>query len=296
MSNRHVIPCLISVLGLAGGLVWPGPDDDHWPQWRGPRMDGSAQARDLPVTWSETDNVRWRARLPSWSAATPIVWGDTVFVTSAQEGFAELGGGPRPRSAGVASADRIFLIALDRRDGSIRWKREVDAGNQLFRKQNSASPSPITDGVDVWVMTGNGRLTCLTMEGKEVWRRDIQARLCLHPPAPRGPPLRTGPPRDEDPRSLLRLRGGQGDGQDDLEGRAAHRRGLRVAGQLHHPADCLRLGQAAARDLRGRLRHRPRPGDGPGAVAPGWLQPFARLGQPHHLLGAGGGGHRDLRG
>src|SRR5207247_922102 len=81
----------------------------------------SAKARDLPVTWSQNDNVRWRARLPSWSAATPIVWGDTVFVTSAQEGFTELGGGPRPRSAGVASADKIFLIALDRKDGSIRW-------------------------------------------------------------------------------------------------------------------------------------------------------------------------------
>ena len=175
MGNRHVMACLITVLGLRAGFVWPAPDDDHWPQWRGPHMDGSAQARDLPVTWSETDNVRWRARLPSWSAATPIVWGDTVFVTSAQEGFTELGGGPRPRTAGVASADKIFLIALARKDGSVRWKREIDAGNQLFRKQNSASPSPITDGVSVWVMTGNGRLTCFTMEGKEVWRRDIQA-------------------------------------------------------------------------------------------------------------------------
>lgn len=175
MSNRHVMPCLVTVLGLTAGFVWPGPEDDNWPQWRGPRFDGSAQAKDLPVTWSETDNVRWRARLPSWSAATPIVWGDTVFVTSAQEGFTELGGGPRPRSAGVASADKIFLLALDRKDGSIRWKREIDGGNQLFRKQNSASPSPITDGINVWVMTGNGRLTCLTMEGKEVWRRDVQA-------------------------------------------------------------------------------------------------------------------------
>jgi outer membrane protein assembly factor BamB len=66
-------------------------------------------------------------------------------------------------------------MALNRKDGSIRWQRQIDSGNQLFRKQNSASPSPITDGKFVWIMTGNGKLACLTVDGKEVWKRDIQA-------------------------------------------------------------------------------------------------------------------------
>ena len=55
------------------------------------------------------------------------------------------------------------------------WRNEIDSGNQLFRKQNSASPSPITDGKNVWVITGNGKFACFTMDGKEVWKRDIQA-------------------------------------------------------------------------------------------------------------------------
>jgi outer membrane protein assembly factor BamB len=151
----------------------------NWPQWRGPNLNGStAEARDLPVTWSQTENVLWRTKLPSWSAATPIIWEDTVFVTSAEEGFTTLrgreGGGRRGGGFDLGP-DKIFLIALNRKDGSIRWQQQIDSGNQLFRKQNSASPSPITDGKHVWIMTGNGKFTCFTMDGKQVWKRDIQA-------------------------------------------------------------------------------------------------------------------------
>jgi outer membrane protein assembly factor BamB len=109
--------------------------------------------------------------LPSWSAATPAVWQDLIFATSAEEGSPRL----RSEIPGNAALDKIFLIALNRKDGSIRWQRQIDTGNKLFRKQNSASPSPITDGRNVWIMTGNGKLTCFTPDGKEVWKRDIQA-------------------------------------------------------------------------------------------------------------------------
>ena len=118
---------------LAGGL-WA-----NWPQWRGPESNGSApEARNLPVTWSESQNILWRTKLPSWSAATPAVWRDWIFVTSAEEGS------PRLRSAtpGDAALNKIFLVAINRKDGSVRWQRQIDSGNRMFRKQNSASPSP----------------------------------------------------------------------------------------------------------------------------------------------------------
>ncbi len=148
--------------------------DANWPQWRGPNSNGSTStASELAVSWNQTENILWRATLPSWSAATPIIWGDTVFVTSAEEGFASLG--ERSRGSAAPGSDKIFLIAVNRRDGSIRWQRQIDSRNQLYRKQNSASPSPITDGKNVWIMTGNGKFSCFTMDGKEVWKRDIQA-------------------------------------------------------------------------------------------------------------------------
>jgi outer membrane protein assembly factor BamB len=154
-------------------LVFTGCLFGNWPQWRGPDSNGSTSAaRDLPIKWTETENVLWRTKMPSWSAATPIIWNDTVFLTSAEEGFVKLGGG---RRSDAPNPDKIFLISVNRRDGAIRWKNEIDRGNQLFRKQNSASPSPITDGKHVWIMTGNGKLACFTFDGKEVWKRDIQA-------------------------------------------------------------------------------------------------------------------------
>jgi outer membrane protein assembly factor BamB len=137
----------------------------NWPQWRGPHLNGtSTRAKHLPVTWSETENVVWRTKLPSWSAATPIIWEDTVFVTSAEEGFSQASENP----------DKLFLIAVNRNDGSIRWQKLLGQGNRFYMKQNMASPSPVTDGQHVWIMTGTGVLACFDFAGHEVWQRDIQ--------------------------------------------------------------------------------------------------------------------------
>jgi outer membrane protein assembly factor BamB len=149
----------------------------NWPQWRGPNSNGSAPSTvsNLAVNWSQTQNVLWRAKMPSWSAATPIVWEDMIFVTSAEEGFVSLvREQSNPRGSSQSGHDKIFLLAVNRKDGSIRWQRQIDSGNQLFRKQNSASPSPITDGKHVWIMTGNGKFACFTIDGKEIWKRDVQ--------------------------------------------------------------------------------------------------------------------------
>lgn len=130
-----------------------------------------------PGRGSETDNVKWRIKLPSWSAATPIIWEDTVYVTSAQQGFQVLQryerGAPRPPNPG-AENDEMYLIAIQRSDGKIKWSQGIGSGNRLFRKQNLASPSPITDGNSIWTFTGAGTLTAFDMSGKQLWRREIQ--------------------------------------------------------------------------------------------------------------------------
>lgn len=154
---------------------------DNWPQWRGPHLNGtSTTSHSLPISWNNTENVFWRTELPSWSAATPIIWGDTIFVTSAEDGFTD------PKSRGfvgaalnrIASAvnfdDELLLIALNRKDGSIRWQRVIGRDNKILFKQNMASPSPVTDGKHVWIMTGVGTLTCFDFAGKKIWQRDIQ--------------------------------------------------------------------------------------------------------------------------
>jgi len=179
---------------------------DNWPQWRGPHLNGSTtSAKNLPVSWSPTENVVWRLEMPSWGAATPIVWDDIVFITSAEKGFANPprfaaggpagprpggppggprpggpppggpgpGGPPRARGEQVFEHDNLFLLAVNRKDGSVRWSRLIGGGNRIHRKQNFSSPSPVTDGRHVWWMTGTGILSCFDFAGKLIWQRDI---------------------------------------------------------------------------------------------------------------------------
>lgn len=176
---QHKLLGSVAALAAVLALSLPGASPDgNWPQWRGPHLNGtSSTASNLPVEWSETKNVKWRVKLPSWSAATPIIWEDTVYITSAQEGFQVLQsyerGAPRPPNPG-AENDEMFLIAIQRSDGKIKWSKSIGSGNRLYRKQNLASPSPITDGNHIWTFTGAGTLTCFDMKGNQLWRREIQ--------------------------------------------------------------------------------------------------------------------------
>jgi outer membrane protein assembly factor BamB len=171
------------VFAVAVAVLLSGEPASSWPQWRGPNLDGSSStAKNLPVTWSTTENVKWRTPLPSWSAATPIVWESAIFVTSAERGFhrpqkyrpGRLTRLPDGDSTPSGAHDKIFLIAVNRNDGSVRWQQVIGHGNRLYRKHNMASPSPVTDGSHVWIMTGLGVLSCFDLNGKSVWRRDIQ--------------------------------------------------------------------------------------------------------------------------
>jgi outer membrane protein assembly factor BamB len=140
-------------------LVWVATtavaSAEHWPQWRGPLLNGVSREMGLPVRWSPTENVAWTLAMPDLSGATPIVWGDRVFLN-------------------VAEGGQLFLWAVDRANGSVAWKRPLGGGDHRMRKQNMSSPSPVTDGRSVWVMTGTGILKAFSVSGEERWTRDIQ--------------------------------------------------------------------------------------------------------------------------
>lgn len=134
---------------------------ENWPQWRGPKLNGVSGESGLPVKWSiqTGENIAWKLPMPSRSGATPIVWGDYVFLNIATD---------------LKSGD-LELWCVDRRKGEVAWKRPVSGGNNMQRKQTMASPSPVTDGRTVWVLNGVGILKAFDFAGKELWSRDIQA-------------------------------------------------------------------------------------------------------------------------
>jgi outer membrane protein assembly factor BamB len=148
---------------------------ENWPQWRGPALDGTSDSTNLPVSWSENKNVRWKTPLPSWSAATPVVWGDRVFVMSGSPADKGEKATTKPsRSQLESEGQELLLLCVSRKDGTILWRKKLDEGNRHFVKQNMTSPTPATDGKHVWAMTGNGVLTALDMEGTVVWHREFQ--------------------------------------------------------------------------------------------------------------------------
>ena len=176
----RVRPFIMALMLLASSSLFAADPADNWPHWRGPHLDGrSTTAKNLPVSWSETENVVWRTQLPSWAAATPVVWEDTIFVTSAQEGFTATKQASMISQAielvksVLNSSDQLLLLALNRKDGSTRWQRVIGEGNTILNKQNMASPTPVTDGGHVWVITGLGDLHCFDFEGNQVWERNI---------------------------------------------------------------------------------------------------------------------------
>ena len=126
----------------------------NWPSWRGPTGDG-VSTESVPVEWDTEKNVSWKVPMPAWSGSTPVIWGELIFLNVAVD------------------EKSIELWCLDRNTGHAIWKRFLSDGNRRLRKQNMSSPSPVTDGKRVWVMTGTGMLRAFDFDGNEVWTRDI---------------------------------------------------------------------------------------------------------------------------
>ena len=91
-------------------LASPAAPSAEWSQWRGPRLTGASPETGLPLKWGKEENVVWKLALPSWSAATPIVWGERIFLN-------------------VADGDSLSLWCVERGKGTLAWKRPLGAGN-----------------------------------------------------------------------------------------------------------------------------------------------------------------------
>jgi outer membrane protein assembly factor BamB len=142
-------------LALAFLVVLYAANAENWPQWRGPNLNSTSGETGLPVKWSAKENIAWKLPLPAWSGATPIVWGDLIFLNVAERGS-------------------LYLWCVDRRGPTVAWKKLLGDGDHKQMKQNMSSPSPVTDGKNVWVMTGTGVLKAFDFAGNEVWGRNIQ--------------------------------------------------------------------------------------------------------------------------
>ena len=153
-----------------------------WPSFRGREASGVSDKQNLPDTWNSAtgENILWRTPIPGLAHSSPIVWGDTIFVTSAVSSRGNATFKPGLYGDGDASDDRSsqrwMLYAIDKRTGRVRWERIAAQGeprNKRHIKSTYASASPATDGRIVVAWFGSQGIHAYDFDGGLRWSVDL---------------------------------------------------------------------------------------------------------------------------
>jgi outer membrane protein assembly factor BamB len=178
------LACFAAATALGAPTDLPPQAQQNWPQWRGPLANGVAPLGNPPTQWNETTNVRWKVKIPGESTATPIVWGDQIFLITAikTDRTAELpppaADAPKPRYNIHRPSNfyQFVVMSLDRKTGKTRWQQvaKEEVPHEGHHPDGSyASASPMTDGKQIYVSFGSRGVYCYDLEGQQKWSRDL---------------------------------------------------------------------------------------------------------------------------
>lgn len=183
VTTMVVLSCFLSVV-CAHAVAATGVE--YWPTWRGPNLDGIALKGNPPVTWSESENVKWKIDLPGEGTSSPIIWGDRMFfqtaVDTGQAGPAPAApaqsrGGRGPgRGRAPTTLHAFDLVCLDRTTGKLLWQTTATKAvphEGHHQDHGFASYSPVTDGKHIWASFGSRGLYCFDMDGNLKWSQDL---------------------------------------------------------------------------------------------------------------------------
>lgn len=174
LGSLALVCCAVVVSGQTPPVAWP--------QFRGTQASGVADGQALPDAWSAATktNIRWTTAIPGLSHGSPIIWGDTIFVTSAVSQDPNATFKPGLYGDGDASADRSvhrwMLYAIDRISGRVKWERLASEGaprQKRHVKSTYASATPATNGRIVVAFFGSHGLHAFDMNGARLWERDL---------------------------------------------------------------------------------------------------------------------------
>lgn len=147
------LPILVTAIAL---LIFAhssihGQQNNEWTQFRGPNGAGVAEGSSLPAEFSATKNLAWKTAVP-FARSSPVVTTNHVFLTATE-------------------ADKLITIALDRKTGKLLWRRDVVRARHMpvYKANDGASPSPVSDGKNVYVFFAELGLISYGPDGKERW-------------------------------------------------------------------------------------------------------------------------------
>ena len=139
-----------------------------WPQFRGPTGQGVSDEHNLPLTWSETQNVRWKTAIPGRGWSSPVIQGERIWLTTATE-----------------DGRSLRAIAIDLNTGAIQKDIELFRlkSPKLMNAKNSfASPTPVIEGDRVYLHFGAYGTACITQAGEIVWKTKLDYDNGQHGP------------------------------------------------------------------------------------------------------------------
>ena len=150
--NKIYLCAIITILVISVSV-----QATDWPQWRGSFFNGSTDEKNLPASWSWSKDVAWVSPLPGPSGATAIICNGRVFVSSM------VGRGPD-----------FVALCFNARNGKKLWERHIGSDTRRIPRNNMASPSPVTDGKNIFFLYASGDLVGFDYEGNQLWKRNIE--------------------------------------------------------------------------------------------------------------------------
>jgi outer membrane protein assembly factor BamB len=159
-AMRNLLQLLPVLFLCVSSLRAEGPA--WWPQWRGPSGQGYATDSKVPLEWSATKNLLWKLKLPGAGHSTPIIWGDRIFLTCANDKLGTM----------------RYVVCIGT-DGKPKWQREIKAeGGQVHSATAHATASCATDGKRVYAFFGTPGLFCYDLDGKLLWQHRFGIFTC----------------------------------------------------------------------------------------------------------------------
>jgi len=165
-------PILLAIL-LTSAFTADHVSAADWPRFRGPGGSAVSSETGLPAPWSDTNNLKWKTRLPGYGTSSPVVVGNKVIVTC-YSGYG-MGRGSR----GAQGDLRRHVVCVDRNSGKILWAKTVkphlpeDRAGGFLSSHGYASHTPVTDGQHIYAFMGKTGLLCVNMQGDIVWRKSL---------------------------------------------------------------------------------------------------------------------------
>ena len=158
---------LLTLVGLPFAKA-PTSNQD-WSCFRGPTGMGTSEAKGLPETWSQSENLAWKTKLPGPGASSPVVFGDRIYITCYTGFFV-------PGEAGNKEDLKRHLIALDRKTGKTIWEEAVAAKlpeEDKIRDHGFAASTPAVDADRIYTFHGKTGVIAFDHDGKQLWETDV---------------------------------------------------------------------------------------------------------------------------